>query len=108
MRADSAGELWLVPTTDGQLCVVEKPPPGGYVLSRFACNQASIVEKHGLVGGVPGDWYGVVPDGVTHVVATVAGNPVAVPVSENTYRLPTSTSAVTVGQDAPLALPGGR
>lgn len=109
---DGISTVWLTRSTDGDVCLIEKlkpPPPGSapraIVISRFACKTPTDVAKEGFVAGVPGNFYGIVPDGVTEVSATVSGTSRAIAVSNGAFRVPAATSTVTVGGLPPIALP---
>ena len=108
LLADSVGTIWLASSTDGGLCLVEKvaqPDSKSGVTSRFSCQDATAVAKRGMVAGVPGEWYGLVPDGAGPVYASVGGQSIAVDVSNGAFRLPEQASSVTLPGSAPEALP---
>lgn len=111
--SDEHGVVWLTPATDGDVCVVERVGTsdtsasrvGLTVSSRFSCASSSDAADRGVIGGVPGDFYGVVPDGVTRVVAAVNGARVSLAVRNNAFRVPADATSVAVGSAAPAALP---
>jgi hypothetical protein len=107
--ADSTGTVWVTKATDGEICLIEKPVNNADgVTSRYSCRKASDVAQEGLIAGVPGHWYGLLPDGASSVTAEVAQKATAVAVGANAFRLPADASSVTIlGKtvDLPAPLP---
>jgi hypothetical protein len=94
---DADGTIWLSHSTAGELCVIEEPADtSSGVSSRFGCRDASVAAQEGVVAGIPGHWYGVVPDGVP-VSAIVRGAKSQVRIEDNAFRLPSDASGVVVG-----------
>jgi hypothetical protein len=114
--ADANGTLWLVPSTNGNICLVEQPTAAGAHVpghpdltlgTGFSCTSTAQANTAGVFIGVPGPgrWdYGVAPDGVTQVEATVNSQTVAVPLTNHGFQVPPTATSVTVGTSAPVAL----
>lgn len=105
--ADSAGSLWLTSSSNGDVCVLEKinkPDTQDAVSSRFVCKAPAEAAVEGVIGGVPGHWFGVVPDGVDTVYSGQDGRSTPVKVTTNAFRLPAEATSVTVPGAAPAPL----
>jgi hypothetical protein len=107
--------VWLSTAHNGDICLLEtlsgalaSPDPRMTIDSRFACSNPTDAAKNGVIGGTPGHFYGVVPDGVATVAAEVDGKLVPVPIANNAFRLPADASSVVVGDANPIALPARR
>ncbi|HEY4093955.1 MAG TPA: hypothetical protein VGM33_00495 [Baekduia sp.] len=101
---DDEGTVWLTTTTDGDVCLIEKPAKqeGALVpvVSRFSCRTVADVAKGGIVAGVPGHWYGVAPDNFATPSVTVGGETTRVVTKQgaSAFRLPADVETVTVGE----------
>lgn len=108
LLSDDNGTVWLIPTTDGQLCLGEEPRQGGDaatyeqahglapLLMGMTCRNAREASSGGLLLTVLGQHLGLVPDGVGSVSArSVAGDVQSVAVTNNVYRLSAGAFTVT-------------
>lgn len=96
LMADGAqGRVWLIPTTDGQLCLGVEPdgyydgltPQAAAIGVAYSCQPAASAAAAGIQLGVFHDAVGVVPDGVTGVAVTaVDGSTQKLALSGNVWR----------------------
>lgn len=103
--SDASGTVWLTTATDGDICLVERVGDSSFIASRFSCRHADDVATQGIIGGVPGHFYGAVPDDINKVSAHVGARDVALTVSRNAFRVPPDAASVKVGNAAPAKLP---
>jgi hypothetical protein len=117
--SDATVTLWLMPATNGDVCIVEQPTAAGGVIPGHpdmtlvgpgvSCTSATQAATQGVFAGVPGPgrwYYGVAPDGVTQVQATVNGQSVSLPLTNGGFRVPPAATSVTVGNTEPMPLSG--
>ncbi len=125
LASDASGRTWLIPTTDGRLCLglepgtqyaaLEQARHLEHVALTYACAPTAQVDSTGVVLRTFGDIVGLVPDGVTQATVAFHGEaPAITAVRNNTYRVKaagvgfdraTATFASADGSRAAQALP---
>ncbi|MCW3047329.1 MAG: hypothetical protein JWO74_1613 [Solirubrobacterales bacterium] len=116
LTADSQGKTWLIPTTDGRLCLAQQPAGQydalesqrglGRPALMYVCNAAATVEGHGLVLRTYDDITGLVPDGVDRVATQIRGRSGNAAVARNLYHAQTRDSGFSHGS-AEFTAPNG-
>lgn len=105
--ADSKGSVWVTTATNGDICLLESVSDSAaeeaaqgmplIVRSRFACSSAQDAAKQGVIGGVPGNFYGIAPDGAQVRAATSVGSSERLYTTNNAFRVPPQATSVVVG-----------
>lgn len=112
--SDADGTVWIAPATNGDLCLVREPSgaaaqvPGHPDITLgvgASCIQAARAATQGILIGAPGGQYGVAPDGVTQVQATVKGTSIPLTLTSNGgFRIPADATSLMVGNVPPVDL----
>jgi hypothetical protein len=90
LRDDAGGRTWLIPTTDGKLCLAEQPAPGeyealeqarhlGHLRLGYACRDQAAAASAGIAIRTYDDVIAVVPDGATAVTTAAPDAPSRAP-----------------------------
>jgi hypothetical protein len=96
------GPIWLVPANEALCLALENTGDGSLGVS---CEPSEAVITRGITVGDQATVYGLVPDGVTSIDVTDAGNtttPVDLDPGDSVYRL--NTGDVTVTVDGPSGM----
>ncbi len=101
---DTGGEIYRTDGANDTICLIELPNHDSenpaIVESRFVCGRSSDAAEQGVIGGVPGHWFGIATDPSTPV-STHMSDGTERQVERNTtgvFRVPTGAVSVTVGQ----------
>jgi hypothetical protein len=107
--SNSTGTVWLTRSTSGETCLIEAPVnDASGVGARFGCRDEAIAATEGIVAGVPGHWYGVVPENsAQNPSATVNGKTEVLTVTNSAFWVPAEATSVTVGGQT-VELPSGK
>lgn len=100
-------KVWITTATNGDVCLIESGRDELGPMARFSCKTPKDAEAEGIIGGVPGHFYGAVPDGIEKVTAKQRGGGGAqtISVTSNAYYLPPDTAAVIIGDKGTMSLP---
>ena len=117
LSSDASGTAWLIPTTDGRLCLASQPAEQfraletaagkPHLLLSYGCDAASAVRARGIVLRTHDEILGLVPDGVKSVTTSVGGKSSSAVVEGNVSRTKATGPGFTAQGSASFTAAGG-